>query len=543
MKIIFQKSIKKRKGRTNHAQGAFMKLNIEDTYNIELPADPILENSRRQVKEACYSFVTPRKTSEAQLLHVSQEMLTKIGLSKRDGKSDSFLKVFTGNEVLPNANPYAMCYGGHQFGNWAGQLGDGRAINLCEVVHKNERWALQLKGAGETPYSRTADGLAVLRSSIREYLCSEAMYYLGVPTTRALSLAITGDQVLRDIMYDGNQAYEKGAVVCRTSPTFIRFGNFEIFAARRDTLRLKMLTDYTIKHFFPKLGKPSKQTYLQFFKEVSERSLKMVIDWQRVGFVHGVMNTDNMSILGLTIDYGPYGWLEGYDFGWTPNTTDSQYKRYKFGSQPDIVLWNLYQLANALYPLIEETEGLEAILAEYKTSYTKQHLQMMRSKLGLLNEEDNDVKLIKDLEENLHLIETDMTIFFRNLGSFESGKPLQGYKNISDAFYKPDEITEAMKSTWDEWFERYNTRLQQESWADIERKEKMDRVNPKYVLRNYMAQLAIDAADKGDYELIDELFRMLKKPYDEQAENQKWFAKRPEWARNKVGCSMLSCSS
>ncbi|MCP4975211.1 MAG: YdiU family protein [Maribacter sp.] len=520
-----------------------MKLNIKDTFNVELPADPILENSRRQVKEACFSFVTPIKTTKPAILHVSPEMLKKIGLSVSDSKSESFLKVFTGNEVLPTTKPYALCYGGHQFGNWAGQLGDGRAINLCEVEHNNERWTLQLKGAGETPYSRTADGLAVLRSSIREYLCSEAMYHLGIPTTRALSLTLTGDQVLRDIMYDGNPEYEKGAVVCRTSPSFIRFGNFEIFAARGDTPNLKKLTNYTIKHFFPHLGKPSKEIYLQFFKEVSQRSLAMVIDWQRVGFVHGVMNTDNMSILGLTIDYGPYGWLEGYDFGWTPNTTDSQFKRYKFGSQPDIVLWNLYQLANAIYPLIEEAKELETILATYRISYAMQYLKMMRSKLGLSKSEEDDSILVKDLEDNLQMAETDMTIFFRNLSNYKIGKPLEGLKIVSDAFYTESEVTEAMKGKWNEWFGGYDARLIQESIPEEERKEKMNQVNPKYVLRNYMAQLAIDDADKGDYKLIDELFIMLKKPYAEQPENQKWFAKRPDWARHKVGCSMLSCSS
>jgi len=520
-----------------------MKLNIKDTFNVELPSDPILENTRRQVKEACFSFVTPIKTANPTILHVSPEMLKKIGLSVSDSKSGSFLKVFTGNEVLPNTKPYAMCYGGHQFGNWAGQLGDGRAINLCEVEHNKERWALQLKGAGETPYSRSADGLAVLRSSIREYLCSEAMYHLGVPTTRALSLTLTGDRVLRDIMYDGNPEYEKGAVVCRTSPSFIRFGNFEIFAARGDIANLKKLTNYTIKHFFPHLGKPSKEIYLQFFKEVSHRSLAMVIDWQRVGFVHGVMNTDNMSILGLTIDYGPYGWLEGYDFGWTPNTTDSQFKRYKFGSQPDIVLWNLYQLANALYPLIEEAKGLETILATYRVSYAKQYLKMMRSKLGLFKSEEDDSILVKDLEDNLQLAETDMTIFFRNLSNYKTGKPLEGLKIVSDAFYTESEVTEAVKGKWNKWFGGYDARLIQDSIPEEERKEKMNQVNPKYVLRNYMAQLAIDDADKGDYKLIDELFTMLKKPYAEQPENQKWFTKRPDWARHKVGCSMLSCSS
>jgi len=520
-----------------------MKLNIKDTFNIELPADPNVENTRRQVKEACFSFVMPRKTSKPKLIHVSPEMLKKIGLTPKDGKSDTFLRVFTGNGILPTTKPYAMCYGGHQFGNWAGQLGDGRAINLCEVEHKKERWALQLKGAGETPYSRTADGLAVLRSSIREYLCSEAMFHLGVPTTRALSLAITGDQVLRDVMYDGNPEYEKGAIVCRTSPSFIRFGNFEIFAARGDIPNLKKLTNYTIKHFFPHLGKPSKESYLQFFKEVSQRSLAMVIEWQRVGFVHGVMNTDNMSILGLTIDYGPYGWLEGYDHGWTPNTTDRQFKRYKYGSQPDIVLWNLYQLANALYPIIEETKGLETILAEYRASYTDQYLKMMRSKLGLFSNVEEDKLLIKDLEENLQLTETDMTIFFRNLGNYETGSPAKALKIVSYAFYVPSEVNRTVKEKWNNWFEQYDNRLLLEHSSSKERKDKMNRVNPKYVLRNYMAQLAIDDADKGYFKLIDELFTMLKKPYADQPENEKWFAKRPDWARHKVGCSMLSCSS
>ena len=266
-----------------------------------------------------------------------------------------------------------MCYGGHQFGHWAGQLGDGRAINLAEVIHNEKRWALQLKGAGETPYSRTADGLAVLRSSIREHLCSEAMFHLGVPTTRSLSLMLTGDAVLRDMLYDGNAAYEKGAVVCRVAPSFIRFGNFQIFTSRGDLKTVKVLTDYTIKHFFPHLPTGTPEGYLEFFREVVERTRKMILHWQRVGFVHGVMNTDNMSILGLTIDYGPYGWLEGYDPGWTPNTTDAQTKRYRFGDQPVVALWNLLQLANALYPLIEQAEPMEEILQGFRSIYKQEY--------------------------------------------------------------------------------------------------------------------------------------------------------------------------
>ena len=361
---------------------ANMNLNLKHTFTEQLPSDSIIENTRRQVKEACFSYVKPKKTKVPEIIHISKDMAKILDIPEKELTSESFTNVFTGNEVLPNTTPYAMCYGGHQFGHWAGQLGDGRAINLFEVEHQNKQWTIQLKGAGETPYSRTADGLAVLRSSIREYLCSEAMFHLGVPTTRVLSLALSGDEVLRDVLYDGNSAYEKGAVVSRVSPSFLRFGSYEIFAARQDHNNLKTLVNYTIKHHFSHLGRPSKETYIQFFAEVSKRTLEMIIHWQRVGFVHGVMNTDNMSILGLTIDYGPYGWLEGFDFGWTPNTTDKQHKRYRYGNQPNIGLWNLYQLANALYPLIEETEPLETILEQYKTNFEIKSLEMMRSKIG-----------------------------------------------------------------------------------------------------------------------------------------------------------------
>ncbi|CAA0198246.1 protein adenylyltransferase SelO [Tenacibaculum maritimum] len=521
-----------------------MKLNIKDKFNKELPSDPVLANTRRQVKEACFSYVTPKKTSAPRIIHTSEEMVLALGLSKNDVNSNFFKNVFTGNELLPNTQPYAMCYGGHQFGNWAGQLGDGRAINLCEVEHQQKNWALQLKGAGETPYSRTADGLAVLRSSIREYLCSEAMFHLGVPTTRALSLALSGDNVLRDVLYNGNAAYEKGAIVCRTAESFLRFGNYQIFAARNDQKNLKKLVDYTIKHHFSFLGTPSKETYINFFREVAKRSLETVIHWQRVGFVHGVMNTDNISILGLTIDYGPYGWLEGYDHGWTPNTTDNALKRYRYGTQPEIMYWNLYQLANALYPIIGEASSLEEILTTYADDLTDAYLSMMRAKLGLLSNKDGDLTLIADLETLLQQAETDMTIFFRVLSNVKkSDTSKKAMDIVNEAFYKPEEIQKTLQEKWAQWCNSYITRLQEETTTDEDRKHAMNRINPKYVLRNYMAQLAIEKADTGDYTLIETLHQLLKKPYDEQLENAKWFAKRPEWARHKVGCSMLSCSS
>ena len=519
-----------------------LKLNIKDKFNRELPADPVMANTRRQVRNACFSYVTPKEPSNPSLIHVSPEMLEAIGL-KESISSKDFLEVFSGTKVMKGTKPYAMCYGGHQFGNWAGQLGDGRAINLAEVEHKGKNWALQLKGAGETPYSRTADGLAVLRSSIREYLCSEAMHHLGVPTTRALSLVLSGDQVLRDVMYDGNPAMEKGAIVCRVAPSFIRFGNFEILAAQQDLKTLKTLVDFTLKHHFAHLGKPSKEVYLRFFKEVAVRSLEMVMHWQRVGFVHGVMNTDNMSILGLTIDYGPYGWLEGYDHGWTPNTTDRAHKRYRYGTQPQIVLWNLLKLANALYPLIKEVEPLQNMLSEYQDKMAVAYLTMMKSKLGLFENDSNDQTLIDGLEDVLQQSETDMTIFFRELANFKTDVSSNGLDIIKEAFYDRDGIKNELTKKWNDWFSIYRQRLTKERKSDFQRTKAMNTINPKYVLRNFMAQMAIDAADKGDYSLLEELFKLLKKPYDEQPDHQKWFAKRPEWARNKVGCSMLSCSS
>ena len=521
-----------------------MKLHIQNNFTAELPADPIENNMPRQVEQACFSYVEPKKSSNPSLIHASVEVANFLGLSQSDIHSDDFLNTFSGNTVYPNTRPYAMPYAGHQFGNWAGQLGDGRAINLTEVTHNNQSYTLQLKGAGPTPYSRTADGFAVLRSSIREHLCAEAMHYLGVPTTRSLSLMLSGDQVLRDVMYNGNPAYEKGAIVCRVAPSFIRFGNFELFASRKDHIRLQLLADYTIKHHFPDIKSEGVKKYLAFFQAVTQTTLEMIVHWQRVGFVHGVMNTDNMSIHGITIDYGPYGWLEDYNPDWTPNTTDIQHKRYRFGNQPDIALWNLYQLANALYPLINDAKPLETILNAFSNDYQKEYLNMMRNKLGLKIVKEDDAILIESLTELLPLVETDMTIFFRNLSNVQKEDTSEvALDSIKYAFYNEKDGNESVLDKWYTWLNHYTDRIKQEALTDVERKEQMNLVNPKYVLRNYMAQLSIDAADKGDYSLVNELFELLKKPYDEQPENQKWFAKRPDWARDKVGCSMLSCSS
>ena len=521
-----------------------MKLHIQNKFTSELPADTAQTNEPRQVHQACYSFVEPKKPSNPSLIHASKEIAKEIGLSEVDLGSSDFLNVFSGNTIYPETKPYATAYAGHQFGNWAGQLGDGRAINLTEVLHENKTYTLQLKGAGPTPYSRTADGFAVLRSSIREYICAEAMHYLGVPTTRSLSLILSGDQVVRDVLYNGNPAYEKGAIVCRVAPSFIRFGSFELFASRKDLFNLKLLTDFTIKNHFPNIKLDGVEKNLAFFQEVTQSTLKMILEWQRVGFVHGVMNTDNMSIHGITIDYGPYGWLEDYNSGWTPNTTDNQHKRYRFGNQPEIALWNLYQLANALYPLINDAKPLEAILNAYAADYEKEYLSMMQNKLGLQDKLDDDLFLVNRLTELLEKVETDMTIFFRNLSNVSKENTVyESFDKIRYAFYNEKDLNETIMKDWHDWFEIYIFRINEQTQSDLERKVKMNAVNPKYVLRNYMAQLCIDDADKGDYSLLNELFEMLKKPYDEQPDFQKWFAKRPDWARDKVGCSMLSCSS
>jgi len=492
----------------------------------------------------------------------AREVAELLNISDEVCQSQIFTQVFAGNVVLDGMDPYAACYGGHQFGAWAGQLGDGRAINLCELVNgRDERWTLQLKGAGPTPYSRGADGLAVLRSSLREFLCSEAMHHLGVPTTRALSLVLSGEEVVRDMFYDGRPRAEPGAIVCRVAPSFTRFGNFQIFASRGEAEVLKQLADYTIRTDFPHLGEPSPDVYVAWFAEVCQRTLDMIVHWMRVGFVHGVMNTDNMSILGLTIDYGPYGWLEDYDPNWTPNTTDASGRRYRFDHQPQIALWNLVQLANAISSLIERVDPLQAVLDAYRKDFQTRWHSMMAQKLGLRRfEVETDKDLVADLLTLLQLVETDMTIFFRKLAAVDCHAEGNegGVENDSDgdgesdgellsplrrAYYQPDQLTEKSHAQIASWLRRYRTRVRQDGRSDTERREQMNSVNPKYVLRNYLAQLAIDKAEAGDPSLVHELLEVLRRPYDEQSEYEKHAEKRPEWARHRPGCSMLSCSS
>ena len=531
---------------------------FDNRFTNELPADPSDVVQPRQVEHAAYSRVAPVATGGPTTVAVADEVADMIELAHSETTTQRFADVFSGNELLEGMEPFAMAYAGHQFGNFAGQLGDGRAIALGEVrTTSGDHWMLQLKGAGPTPYSRRADGLAVLRSSIREFLCSEAMHHLGVPTTRALSLIRTGDQVMRDMLYDGNPALEPGAVVCRVAPTFIRFGNFELFSWRGEIEELRQLVAFTIDTEFPEIAAEhadsgSAEAVVDFFAEVARRTATMIVHWMRVGFVHGVMNTDNMSILGLTIDYGPYGWLEDFDPDWTPNTTDAGNKRYRFGQQPQIAQWNLVQLANALYPLIEEVEPLQDGIAAYAEAFETEWNQMMADKLGLAELGEAQGKLVNDLFEVLQLTETDMTIFFRNLadvaisghdgdGAVDVDKAID--ETLAGAYYLPDELTPEVRQRIGAWLEAYAAEILALGLSDADRKVAMNAVNPKFVLRNYLAQVAIDKAEAGDDSLVVELLEVLRHPYDEQPGNEYFAQPRPDWARTKVGCSMLSCSS
>ncbi len=469
-----------------------------------------------------------------------------LGLDEATMRSAETTQVLAGNALWPGMVPYAANYGGHQFGHWAGQLGDGRAIVLGELVAPDgSRHELQLKGAGPTPYSRRADGRAVLRSSIREFLCSEAMHHLGVPTTRALSLVATGDSVIRDMFYDGNPQAEPGAIVCRVAPTFLRFGNFELCTSRDDLALLKLLADDTVKRFFPELGAPAKETYAAFYREVARRTAQLIAHWQAVGFVHGVMNTDNMSILGLTIDYGPYGWIDDFDPGWTPNTTDADQRRYRFGNQPTIGLWNIERLGIALMPLFEDDESLvTAGLLEYQRTFEQEATRRFAAKLGLSSvQSEEDVALINGCFAWLAAEETDMTLFFRGLAQVVTTEtaPAELPQVVREAFY--GEVPDSHVARGVEWLQAWWHRTRREDAPPAELARRMNAVNPKYVLRNWLAQQAIDAAHAGDDSEVHTLLDVMRRPFDEQPGRERFAAKRPDWARSKPGCSALSCSS
>ena len=518
-------------------------LRFDNAFVRELPGDPSPAPHSRQVLGAAYSRVQPTPVAAPRLIAWSREVAALVGFTPDDVAAPFFAEVFGGNALLDGMEPYAANYGGHQFGHWAGQLGDGRAITLGEVLNASgERWELQLKGAGPTPYARRADGRAVLRSSIREFLCSEAMHHLRVPTTRALSLVATGDQVLRDMFYDGDARLEPGAIVCRVAPSFIRFGNFQLPASRNDWALLNQLIDFTIRRDYPELvaggGDPARlEIRSEWFAQVCERTALMVAEWMRVGFVHGVMNTDNMSILGLTIDYGPYGWIDDFDPEWTPNTTDAGSRRYRFGAQEQIAYWNLARFAEALAPVLGTVDPLHDGLRRYIEELSRVTKVNVASKLGFEVYRDDDLALMRDLHELLHQAEVDMTIFFRRLAGIDVSSP--SLEPLSEAFYSEEKRHEHAPA-FAQWLDRYAARAREEQTG---RRERMDRANPRYVLRNYLAQQAIDRAEQGDYAGIPELLEVLRRPYEDQPDADAFDQKRPDWARHKAGCSMLSCSS
>ena len=523
-------------------------LQFDNRFTANLPADPHTGPGSRQVANSCYSRVMPTHTASPRTAAVSAEVLHDLEIAPDEAETPQFALVFSGNHVLKGMDPHAMVYGGHQFGQWAGQLGDGRAIGLGDVITSDGRHlSLQLKGAGLTPYSRRADGRAVLRSSIREFLCSEAMHHLGVPTTRALSLVTTGDTVVRDVLYDGNARPEPGAVVCRVAPSFLRFGNYELPSSRGDIELLRTLVDYTIRTHFAHLGEPSPDTYLAWFAEVVDSTATMVAEWMRVGFVHGVMNTDNMSIHGLTIDYGPYGWIDNVDLDWTPNTTDASTKRYRFGQQPGVAQWNLSRLASAIYPLINEVEPLQDAIDGFTRLYQARAATNAAAKLGLETIDTPQLaQLVVDLEHVLQLIETDMSIFYRCLANIPvemSGGDNELLAPLADAFYRPEQLSPDGARSISSWVRRYQQHLRRQGVGDEVRALRMNSVNPKFVLRNYLAQEAIDSAEAGDFSKISTLLEVLRRPFDEQPGREVFAAKRPDWARTRVGCSMLSCSS
>ncbi len=504
---------------------------FNNRFVAQLPGESVADNTPRAVRGALWSPVTPTPVSSPRLIVASPDVAKLLGLSPAD--VDTLLPVLAGNAAPTGATTFAANYGGHQFGNWAGQLGDGRAIGLGEL----NGYELQLKGAGPTPYSRRADGRAVLRSSIREFLCSEAMHHLGVPTTRALSLVATGDRVVRDMFYDGNPESEPGAIVCRVAPSFIRFGNFELPASREDKALLQRLFDFVRTQYFADVQTPE-----ALLLEVSRRTAKLIAHWQAVGFVHGVMNTDNMSILGLTIDYGPYGWVDDFNPGWTPNTTDAGQRRYRYGNQPGIGLWNIERLGVALLPLMNDDESkVVAALEAYQQTFEREAAARWAAKLGVPND-DALPELAHGLFNWLGEEETDMTLFFRALSTvIIAPAPTSFPDALKPAFYgAPSEAHLAKGLAWlQQWWHR--TRAQTATPGELA--TQLDAVNPKYVVRNWLAQEAIDAAHEGDDSKVTALYEVMRTPFTEQPGREHVAGKRPDWARNKPGCSALSCSS
>lgn len=471
-----------------------------------------LTNPYLELPQECYTRVKPTPLENVFLIHANEEVAKLLDIDIEELYSDAFVEFVNGAWQLKGSDPFAMCYAGHQFGHFVPRLGDGRAINIGTIKH----WHLQLKGAGQTRYSRSGDGRAVLRSSIREYLMSEAMHGLGIEGTRALALIGSEHKVYRE-------EWETGAIVLRVSPSWVRFGTFEYFAHKKRYTELEALADYAIAESYPYLADaPNK--YLQFFTEVVSRTAILMAKWQAVGFNHGVMNTDNMSIAGLTIDYGPYAFLDDYDSQYICNHTD-QGGRYSFGNQPNIGAWNLQALMHALAPMVN-IEEMEKALDGYARVYTEHYLYLMGKKIGLDKLQDSDLDLLKQLLGMMQGLSIDYTLFFRTLSRYAGDRTALLKLGL---YHKP----------MNEWLDSYDERLQANTSTTKERHSAMLQTNPKFVLKNYMLQEAITAAENGDFSVVDALFEIAKDPYGEHEVHERWAGATPEEFKNKK----LSCSS
>lgn len=622
----------------------FETLNFDNLTLRTLPIDPIEENYVREVKNACFSKVKPMVLNNPKMVAFSHDAMSLLDLDQPQLERKDAAEYLSGNKPIPGSETAAHCYCGHQFGVFAGQLGDGAAMYLGEIINKKgKRWEMQFKGAGLTPYSRSADGRKVLRSTLREFLCSEANFYLGIATTRAGSCISSDSTVIRDMFYDGNPKLEKCAVVLRIAETFIRFGSFEIFLPLDRTTGgrgpsygnvnlLETLLDFVCDNYFRELiiDKNNKQLkYEMVFEEIVKRTAILVADWQCFGFVHGVLNTDNMSIVGLTIDYGPYGFLERYDPGHIFNGSDSG-GRYTYENQPKICEWNCVKLAEALNPLLPIQKSKEIVEKTFKKEYNQHYLEKMRKKLGLFTNKPDDEKLIKELFDVMYETGVDFTNSFRKLSLLDLNVPDEIDKDIknfitiilnecrsleeSKNFLKPkfpretlDKLLAAMREQpgildyfglsekivnddvknsekydkiislevddkakldseiWSNWLKKYIKRIYDEldiNSVDETTKKKriqmMNSNNPRFVLRNHLAQEAIDYADEDKFVEAKMLLKLLENPFSdepltlilnefisthskmiEERSLNKFYEKPPE--QNK--CIKLTCSS
>jgi len=470
-----------------------------------------LKSDYLSLDDIFYHQVQPAPLNQPHLISANPDMADMIALDREELYTEDFVHFVNGEDKIPH-KPYAMCYAGHQFGFFVPRLGDGRAINLGAV----NGWHLQLKGAGETRYSRAGDGRAVLRSSIREYLMSEAMHSLGIPTTRALAIIGSTHRVYRE-------RWESGAIVLRMSPSWIRFGSFEYFYHNKKNQELAALADYTLKESFPHLV-GDKDAYLKMFAEVVQSTATMIAQWMGVGFNHGVMNTDNMSIAGLTIDYGPYAFLDEYNFDYVCNHTDHN-GRYSFGNQPQVGKWNLSMLMQALSPLVH-IDKLKEVLETYGAIFNRVHIQILRDKIGLKTAHDKDGELLSTLFDVMQVQRIDYTYFFRMLSCYDGDRA---------HLLEMSKIQKPLQ----EWLDLYDKRLKLENQTTKERLEGMKMCNPKYVLKNYMLQETIDKADEGDFSGVEDLMTLAKNPFDEHNAFDH-FAKEVPLKHKNV---KLSCSS